>query len=78
VSSPDVRALVESGVAAAAGALGLPGLVVPVIADLLETLMGSADAVSAAERLKQNALADAEDAAAEAAAVALNKAERAR
>jgi len=78
VSSPDVRALVESGVAAAAGALGLPGLVVPVIPDLLETLMGSADAVSAAERLKQNALADADDAAAEAAAVALNKAERAR
>lgn len=68
MSNPNAKALVESAVLTAASALGLPPIVVPALVDLLETIAGSADVMSAIARAKQNALADAEDLAAEEAA----------
>jgi len=68
VSNPETRKLVEGGVTAAAIALGLPTGIVTIIADLLETLVDVPDAIGTAQALKQNALADAEDLAAETAA----------
>lgn len=71
VSNPNTKALVASAVATAAAALGLPPPFVAPLIDLLETIAGAPDGLEAIARAKQNALADAEDAGAEAAADAL-------
>ncbi len=71
--SNDLRKYVEAAVTQAATALGLPSILEPAIVDLLETIAQSADVASAIRRAKQNALADAEDLAAEEAAEQLIK-----
>jgi hypothetical protein len=60
--------LLETAVATAAHALGLPPIFVAPLVDLLETIAQAPDVTIAIARAKVNAAADAEDAMAEAAA----------
>ena len=69
----EVKAIVEAAIAQAATAVGLPAIAVPLLVDLVETIADAPDYVTAIARAKQNALADAEDAAAEAIAEQLIK-----
>jgi hypothetical protein len=71
VLSNQAEALAEAGIAAAAAALGVPAIAVPALIDLFKTIAAAPDAVAALNRAKQNALADAEDLAAVAAADAI-------
>lgn len=60
--------LLKSAIETAATELGLPGIFVAPLVDLLETIAQAPDVTIAIARAKVNAAADAEDAAAEAAA----------
>jgi len=63
--------LLETAVATAAHALGLPRIFVAPLVDLLETIAQAPDVTISIARAKVNAAADAGDLAAEAAAEAL-------
>lgn len=66
--SSEADRIVQAAVEQIVPALGLPAeLVLPII-DLIETIASAPNALEAIRRAKQNALADAEDAAAEEAA----------
>jgi hypothetical protein len=66
--SSEADRIVQAAVEQIVSALGLPAeLVLPII-DLIETVAHAPDVLTAIRRAKQNALADAEDAAAEVAA----------
>lgn len=71
--SSEADRIVQAAVEQIVPALGLPAeLVLPLI-DLIETVAHAPDVLEAVRRAKQNALADTEDAAAEALANTLIK-----
>ncbi len=64
--NPEVKVLVEAGITAAASAAGVPAMYVPGLVELFEVIASAPDVATALARAKQNAVADAEDAAVEA------------
>lgn len=68
--------LLKTAVATAAHSLGLPPIFVDPLVDLLETIAGAPDVTVAIARARVNAEADMADAATEAAAEKLIRAQR--